>query len=586
MRANHFLSFVAALAAASACGTKKDQASAGGDKTGGSGGDSKGDSKSGAKGDGKGGGKGDGKGGGPAVKATAVAAGAHVSCALIADGTVRCWGRSDAGELGTGRVEGQAASAVVVPGISGAKQLFVGGDPGDSGDLGCVIGDGKVWCWGYAGMLPDPAPADTTKVNELPGLAGATTLSFGGGQGLALFADGTVKGWGGNTFNALGVGKDTKVDGGVLTAIPVTDVVAIASGQNHGCVAHKDGTVSCWGYSGKQLDPTKIEGAVDVVALAAKAGGDDTCAITKTKTVLCWGSYELKAKPVDGLTDIVSLAARTHFCAAKADGTAWCWGGNGRGQLGNGQMGSDTSKPSQVTGVTDVTQISAGAQSTCAVRKTGQVLCWGINRFGQLGDGTLTDRATPVEVKHLNDKTPPAPDDGLAEVPQFAQKQAFDAVPAGCKHGGTLDVKFKTFTGKMDVVSAYATNESGKGLTYKVTLANYQIDPAKLWDQPRGQQLQLNLRFAKIDLKANKTPLPIVAGIYSMDTKQDQLVYPSAADRTFTNIMLGSITLDGLKAGEVELTKIGDGWVCGEARLATKDSAFSGTFAAKLVDGK
>ncbi|MBL8626417.1 MAG: hypothetical protein JNK64_34190, partial [Myxococcales bacterium] len=169
----------------------------------------------------------------------------------------------------------------------------------------------------------------------------------------------------------------------------------------------------------------------------------------------------------------------------------------------------------------------------------------------------------------------------------FAQKQAFDGLPEGCVHGGKLDTKFKTLAGPMDVVSAYATNEDGKGLTYKVTLANYQVDPAKLWDQPRGGQLQLNLRFAKVDLKAQaKTPKEIVPGVYSMDTKQDQLVYPSVADRTFTNIMLGSITLEGMKAGEVELTKLGDGWVCGEARIATKDSAFTGTFAAKIVAAK
>ena len=50
--------------------------------------------------------------------------------------------------------------------------------------------------------------------------------------------------------------------------------------------------------------------------------------------------------------------------------------------------------------------------------------------------------------------------------------------------------------------------------------------------------------------------------------------------------MLDSITLEAMKTGEVELTKIGDGWVCGEARIATKDSTFTGKFAAKLVAAK
>ena len=92
------------------------------------------------------------------------------------------------------------------------------------------------------------------------------------------------------------------------------------------------------------------------------------------------------------------------------------------------------------------------------------------------------DRSSPVEVKHLNDKAPPKPDDGLADVPQFAEKQAFDGLPEGCVHGGKLDAKFKTLAGPMDVVSAYATNEDGKGLTYKVTLANYQVGSTDIMD--------------------------------------------------------------------------------------------------------
>jgi hypothetical protein len=573
---------VLALALALSGAACKNKASApessGGDGKGGG----KGDGKGGGKGDGKGGGKGDGKGGGPVVKATAVAAGDGVACALLDGGAVRCWGRSDVGELGAGRDPGQVTSAIGVPGVAGATALVVGGDPGDSGDLACVVAaGGKVWCWGYVGMFPEPTPADAPKPSEVPSLAGAVELSFGGGQGLARFPDGTVKGWGGNVFNALGLGVDVKVDDRALTAIPgVTDAIAIASGQNHGCAAHRDGTVTCWGYAGLKTNPTKVAGATDVVALAAKAGGEDTCALTKAGALTCWSGYKLEATPLAELSDVKAVSARTHFCAVKGDGSVWCWGTNGRGQLGDGTT-KDATKPVQVTGVTDAVAVSAGSQSTCALRKTGQVVCWGYNRFGQLGDGTLIDRPTPVLVKHVNDKTPPVPAAPTA-VQEHGVKQTFDGLPAGCTHAGKLDARFRDLTDGFPVVSAYALDESGKGLSYKVILANYQLDPARLWDPARGAQLRLSLRFAKLDLTKDRAPQPIAPGVYSMDTKQDQLVYPSIADRASDNLMLGSVTAEGLKAGEVELTKIGDGWVCGEARIETKDARFTGRFAAAV----
>jgi hypothetical protein len=86
--------------------------------------------------------------------------------------------------------------------------------------------------------------------------------------------------------------------------------------------------------------------------------------------------------------------------ALRNDGTVWAWGDNYEGQLGDGTS-TDRSTPVQVTGLTDATAIAAGSWHSLAVRADGTVWAWGDNYFGQLGDGTVIERWTPVQVTSL-----------------------------------------------------------------------------------------------------------------------------------------------------------------------------------------
>ncbi|MBI4705937.1 MAG: RCC1 repeat-containing protein, partial [Deltaproteobacteria bacterium] len=91
----------------------------------------------------------------------------------------------------------------------------------------------------------------------------------------------------------------------------------------------------------------------------------------------------------------------TYTCAVKADGTLWCWGSNGCGQLGDGTT-QDKSSPVQVLALgTSAVAVAAGCDYTCAVKADGTLWCWGYNYYGQLGDGTTQDKSLPVEVKAL-----------------------------------------------------------------------------------------------------------------------------------------------------------------------------------------
>ena len=87
-------------------------------------------------------------------------------------------------------------------------------------------------------------------------------------------------------------------------------------------------------------------------------------------------------------------------CVRLDNREVWCWGDNRYGQLGDGTL-SDRSGAVMVLGLASVLTVEAGAQHTCAVRRDGAVLCWGRNHLGQLGDGTTSDRVVPGVVPGL-----------------------------------------------------------------------------------------------------------------------------------------------------------------------------------------
>ena len=134
---------------------------------------------------------------------------------------------------------------------------------------------------------------------------------------------------------------------------------------------------------------------------------------------MCWG-YNNKGQLGDGTTtnhstpasvallgnNVVELAGGgEHTCALLGGGTVWCWGENGKGQLGNG-TNIDSLKPVPVLLTGTVTAIAAGDEFTCAAVASGGVKCWGENGRGQLGDGTTTDRSLPVVAVGLAQPAP------------------------------------------------------------------------------------------------------------------------------------------------------------------------------------
>ena len=222
---------------------------------------------------------------------TAIAAGWNHTCAVRADGTAACWGFNDYGQVGTGSSAADVLTPTPVAGLSGVRSI----DPTTFSTCALLL-DGTVRCWGYnaTGDLGDGTTTDRLAPTRVAGLTGVRALA--GLHPCALLADTTVRCWGSNDFGELGDGttrtrlKPVKVAG-------LTGVASIAGGANHTCAVLTSGAVRCWGYNleGEVGDGTAHARSrpVPVVGLPAvsalRAGFFDTCALLADTTVRCWG---------------------------------------------------------------------------------------------------------------------------------------------------------------------------------------------------------------------------------------------------------------------------------------------------------
>jgi alpha-tubulin suppressor-like RCC1 family protein len=243
----------------------------------------------------------------------------------------------------------------------------------------------------------------------------------------------TVISWGFNSDGELGNGtvqpfspNGTDVPGPVSG---LSGVVAIAAGAEHGLALKSDGTVWAWGYNVvgqlgngtvKSSDvPVQVSGLSSVIAIAA--GTDHSLALKSDGTVWAWGDNEdgeLGNYPftlensdvpvqVSGLSSVAAIAAGSAFSMAlKSDGTVWTWGINSYGNLGNGIYGGTSYMPAQVTSLAGVMAIASGDLHQLALKKDGTVWAWGENEYGEVGNGTFTNPSapgigTPVQVSGL-----------------------------------------------------------------------------------------------------------------------------------------------------------------------------------------
>jgi alpha-tubulin suppressor-like RCC1 family protein/uncharacterized protein YjdB len=291
------------------------------------------------------------------------------------------------------------------------------------GNHTCAIARaGVAICWGAneRGQLGTAAGQSSTGPVRNPDIRGLTAIVSGAQHTCGLREGGAAICWGANDKGQLGAatpGRQLSAD--AVTVAGGRTFTALTAGDRHTCGLTADGTAWCWGDNGADQTgtgssgpvPAQVRGGKKFTALAA--GAKHTCGVGTDGAVLCWGdgfsgqlgrgARETQREPVAvdlkvKATDIAS--GRDHACAVAATGRVWCWGGNRAGEVGDGGTSERLSpREAQTPRGMRFTSVVAGADFTCALAEGGEAYCWGGNRSGQLGDGSRTNRPTPVAVQ-------------------------------------------------------------------------------------------------------------------------------------------------------------------------------------------
>jgi alpha-tubulin suppressor-like RCC1 family protein len=350
----------------------------------------------------------------PKLEAKAITAGLNHTCAVLSGGAVQCWGDNQDSQLGDGTTT-QSSVPVTVTGITNAVAVAAG-----QVHTCALLSGGTVQCWGgnFQGELGDGTSTEKSSVPvTVTGITNAIAVAASLNHTCAVLRSGTVQCWGDSYWGELGNG--TWTNSSLPVAVTgITNAITASAGWYHTCALLGDGLVSCWGDGSTRTNsvPLPVTGVSNAFAVAA--GRTHTCAVLSGGAVQCWGAFsegDYGTSPtsgccygptpvlVPGINNAIAAAAGNGCtCAVLSGGTTQCWGINKGGELGNGTT-TDSAVPVTVTGIANALAVATntgmvGGNHSCALLVDGAVQCWGANSFGELGNGTTTDSPVPVRV--------------------------------------------------------------------------------------------------------------------------------------------------------------------------------------------
>lgn len=313
-----------------------------------------------------------------------ISGGPNHSCAII-ESRAYCVGHNTYGELGDGTTTNKTVlTPVKVSGALSGKTVSI---VGAGTDHSCALASGSVYCWGRNdfGQLGDGTTtnsADPVAVNSSGILAGKTVTALSTGSfHTCVLASAVPICWGRNLNGQIG--NNTTTDATVPTGVIVSGALnglnetAISAGDGFSCVVASGGAY-CWGINSYN-------------------NLGDNSAVQRLMPVAVTATGVLSGRTVTSIS-----AGYRHACAV-ASSAVFCWGNNANGQLGNNSLTASAVPVAVYTaGVLSgrtMTNISTSPNQnhTCAVGSS-TAYCWGINTYGQLGDNSVTQRQIPVAV--------------------------------------------------------------------------------------------------------------------------------------------------------------------------------------------
>ncbi len=353
-----------------------------------------------------------GTGGSTPPHALRLAAGSGHNCALISDGSARCWGYNSHGQLGD-RTTDTRLQPVSVYNLNNAIDLAAGGF------VTCaVLTDRSVACWGDGsqGALGNGTQEPRQSPTAVANISNVTSASTLGGTTCAV-ADSSVQCWGQNANGELGNGTQSATDYALkpVTVKEAGPATQVEVGDQFVCALQTDKSLKCWGktwYGNSEaetkLTPTTIpfvSGAVQVVS----GMQGNVCVRRDDDTILCWGanglgqvgqndSADTHPQPtlVSGIFATQITMGIDDVCALLEDGSLKCWGRMSNWFNGEIEFGKT---PTAFPLVDKALHVMSSGSSACALLKNQSVWCWGSDDLGQSGNGTTTVwNSTPVKV--------------------------------------------------------------------------------------------------------------------------------------------------------------------------------------------
>lgn len=423
---------------------------------------------------------------------------------------VLCWGSNGNGQLGDGTNTNGLSPAAAL-GISGIKAISAGRQ-----HTLALTSSGQVHAWGYNhdGQLGLGDTTDRTIPTLIPSLrligSPIIAIAAGGSHSLALAADGTIYAWGWNGHGQLGLGD--YMTRYVPTAASLTGNKAIAAGDAHSLSLSLDGRMYSTGFN--------------YVGQLGLGNNND------------YNRWTV----VTGMPPVKAIACGMHHSVALTHtGQVWCAGWNESGQLGTGT--TTDSSVFAFSSAANVRAIAAGphAEHTLAIRQDGTVAGWGLNRNGQLGDGSVTNQLLPVEMPGVHNAKAAAA--GAAHSVLLLADGT--AMAVGSNSSGQLGNG--TSTSRLNVAPIPGSGQwSAISAGFDHTVALKCMDGAKAWGFGAYGQLGNGGTAIKnvptaVTGFATGTLAVAQGGVHTLFLKADGTVW-ATGDNTYGQLGIGSAT--------------------------------------------